>query len=211
MDTTQMHLDIRALDEAFAAIERDARGLTAGLTETRGAWRREPTSWSVAECLDHLAIANRVYLRAMQPPAAAALAAGRRRRRAARPGFIGRWFVATLEPPVKPHLKTKARAIIRPRPSPPLSDAMTAFLASHAEVRRFVRTYAEIDLAGVRFPNPLVRGIRFSLATGLHVIAAHERRHLWQAWRVREAVEDLPDASPSSRDTNAPRSAIVNG
>jgi hypothetical protein len=34
-----------------------------------------------------------------------------------------------------------------------------------------------------------IRGIRFSLATGLHVIAAHERRHLWQAWRVREAAE----------------------
>ena len=27
--------------------------------------------------------------------------------------------------------------------------------------------------------------IRFSLATGRHVIATHERRHLWQAWRVR--------------------------
>jgi hypothetical protein len=31
--------------------------------------------------------------------------------------------------------------------------------------------------------------VRFSLATGLHVIAAHERRHLWQAWRVRQAAE----------------------
>jgi hypothetical protein len=41
----------------------------------------------------------------------------------------------------------------------------------------------------VRFPNPFVRGVRFSLATGLHVIAAHERRHLWQAWRARRAAE----------------------
>jgi hypothetical protein len=41
----------------------------------------------------------------------------------------------------------------------------------------------------VRFPNPLVRGLRFSLATGLHVIAAHERRHLWQAWRIRRGME----------------------
>lgn len=41
----------------------------------------------------------------------------------------------------------------------------------------------------LRIPHPFVRGIRFSLATGLHVIAAHERRHLWQAWRVRRALE----------------------
>jgi hypothetical protein len=56
-------------------------------------------------------------------------------------------------------------------------------------VRTFLRRYAHIDLAGVHFPNPFIRGIRFSLATGLHVIAAHERRHLWQAWRVRQAAE----------------------
>ena len=53
----------------------------------------------------------------------------------------------------------------------------------------FLETYANIDLAGVVFPNPFVRGMRFRLATGLHVIAAHARRHLWQAWRVRRAVE----------------------
>jgi hypothetical protein len=49
--------------------------------------------------------------------------------------------------------------------------------------------YNEIDLASVRFPNPFMPGMRFSLATGLHIIVAHERRHLWQAWRAREAAE----------------------
>ena len=63
------------------------------------------------------------------------------------------------------------------------------FLASQDEVRAFLRRYAGHRSAGVRFPNPFIRGVRFSLATGLHVIAAHERRHLWQAWRVRQAAE----------------------
>jgi hypothetical protein len=52
-------------------------------------------------------------------------------------------------------------------------------------VRVLLRTYADIDLASVRFPNPFIRGVRFSLATGLHVIPAHERRHLWQAREVK--------------------------
>jgi hypothetical protein len=47
----------------------------------------------------------------------------------------------------------------------------------------------------VRFKNPFIHGVRFSLATGLYVIAAHERRHLWQAWRVREAAEGAAAAS----------------
>jgi DinB superfamily len=181
--------DIMALETAFDAAERDARALVSGVTEASGSWRPDTNSWSVAECLDHLAIANRVYLRAMQPPAERALIEGRRRRRPARPGVIGRWFVRSLEPPVKPRSKRKAPHSIRPRATPSLRDATAQFLASQDEVRAFLRRYADIDLAGVRFPNPFVRGIRFSLATGLHAIAAHERRHLWQAWRVRHAAE----------------------
>jgi DinB superfamily len=188
-DVPPLPAELQRLDEALDAAERDARAVAEGLEEARGTWRAEPGSWSVAECLDHLATANRVYLAAMEPSAARALRDGRTRRGPAEPGVIGGWFVKYLEPPVKPRGKTKAPPAIRPRTSPPLADAVAAFLKSQDEVRRFLRTYAGIDLRGVRFPNPFIRGVRFSLATGLHVIPAHERRHLWQAWRVRRAAE----------------------
>lgn len=181
--------DLQALADALDAAERDARRLAEGLTEAQGTWREAAGAWSVAECLDHLGVGNHVYLGAMQPAAARALDDGRMRRGPARPGLVGGWFVAYLEPPARAGLRTKAPPAIRPRPSPSLADALAAFLASQDEARTFLRTYAGIDLAGVRFPNPFVRGVRFSLATGLHVIAAHERRHLWQAWRVRRAAE----------------------
>ena len=197
MQTTTETLppELKNLDDALAATERDARAVVDGLTEARGTWRERLDSWSVAECLDHLATANRVYLAAMQPSAERARTGGRRRRRAALPGLVGGWFVNYLEPPVKARLKTKAPSKIRPRPSPPLGDAFAAFLASQEDVRAFLRTYADIDLAGVRFPNPFIPGVRFSLATGLHVIASHERRHLWQAWRVRRAAEQSAGSS----------------
>jgi hypothetical protein len=185
--SAQWPIDIQALQDALDATERDARSLVLGLTEEQGGWRQGPGSWSVAECLDHLATANRVYLQAMQGPAARAREEGRQRRKAAMPGLIGGWFVRTMEPPVKRRLKVPAK--IQPRTAPPLADAFSRFLASQADVRTFLRTYADIDLTSVRFPNPFVRGVRFSLATGLHVIAAHDRRHLWQAWRVRQAAE----------------------
>jgi hypothetical protein len=181
--------EIAALEAAFDAAERDARTLAGGLGEALGGWREAPGSWSVAECLDHLATANRVYLGAMRPRAERALREGRRRRGPARPGFLGRLFIAWLEPPVNPRLRGKAPRSIRPRQAPALRDAIDEFLASQDEVRAFMRTYADIDLTSVRFPNPFIRGVRFSLATGLHVLAAHERRHLWQAWRVRRAAE----------------------
>jgi hypothetical protein len=181
--------EIKDLKDQLDAAERDARALVAGLGEERGGWRAETGSWSVAECLDHLASANRVYLHAMKEPAIRAREQGRFRRGQVAPGFVGRWFVKTMEPPVKAPFRMKAPRIIEPRAAPPLADACASFRTSQDEVRAFLRACADLDLAAVRFPNPFVRGIRFSLATGLHVITAHERRHLWQAWRVRRAAE----------------------
>ena len=181
--------EIVALETGLDAAERDARALVSGLSEALGGWRADAGSWSVAECLDHLATANRVYLAAMRPAAERALKAGRWRRRPVRPGLIGGWFVRLLEPPVRPRLRMQAPRQIRPRAAPALADAAAAFFASQREVREFLRRYEGIELAGVRFVNPFVRGIRFSLATGLHVIAAHERRHLLQGWKVRGAAE----------------------
>jgi DinB superfamily len=193
--------DIAALLGAFDAAEQDARTLVTGLDEALGTWRAEPGSWSVAECLDHLASGNRVYLRAMEPAAQQARTRGRRRRNPAVPGLIGRWFVRTFESPVRPRYRLEAPRTIRPRPSPSLGEAAREFFQSQDDVRAFIRQYADIDLARVRFPNPFVRAFRFSLATGLHVLAAHERRHLWQAWRVREASTRAPAAHQHPNST----------
>lgn len=180
--------DIAALETAFADNARDAHALVDACDEASGTWQPRPGSWSIAECLDHLATSNRVYLEAMRPSALRARARGRLRRGPAIPGLLGGWFVRSLEPPARPGLRVRAPRKIQPRPAPALADAAGAFFDAHRQAEAFLAEFAEIDLAGVRFPNPFVRGVRFSLATGLHVIAAHERRHLWQAANVKRAV-----------------------
>lgn len=189
-------LDIQDLQDQLDAAECDARALVADLGEGQGQWHAETGSWSVAQCLDHLATTNRVYLDGMRQPAIRAREQGRFRRSPATPGFVGRWFVRTLEPPVNAPFRIKSPRIVEPRVSLSLANAFAIFATTQDEVREFLRTYAGLDLAGVRFSNPFVRGIRFSLATGLHVIAAHERRHLWQAWRVRRAAESATEELP---------------
>ena len=181
--------DLRSLREQLDATERDARALVDGLDEERGTWKPAPGAWSVAQCLDHLATADRVYLQAMRSSADEARRNGRMRRRPAVPGVFGGLFVRSLEPPVKPRWRGRAPRLIQPGATPSLAEALAGFLTAHSDVCTFLHTNGDLDLAGVRFVNPFVRGIRFSLATGLHVIAAHERRHLWQARRTREAAE----------------------
>jgi hypothetical protein len=168
----------KLLDELDAA-DRDAKAVAAGLGEQQGTWRPSQGSWSVAECLDHLAVSNRVYLVPLREGAARGRAQGRMRRGPATPGIIGGWFARFLEPPAT--RKTRNPRITTPRASPSLADSLAAFLNSQTGVRDFILANADLDLAGIRFVNPFIRGVRFSLATGL-------RRHLWQAWNVRRAA-----------------------
>ena len=93
--------ELQALDDQLGTAERDAQALVSGLSEQQGSWRPRADSWSVAQCLDHLATANRAYLQAMQPAAVRAREQGKRRRRPALPGIAGRVFVSALEPPVR--------------------------------------------------------------------------------------------------------------
>jgi len=179
--------DIKKIEDELDAAESDARALIAGITEANASWRAQPGSWSVAQCLDHLGITNRAYLAAMEVPAIRARQRGRLRRREAIPGWIGGFFVRMIEPPVKARIKAP-RSIV-PSTESSLAEGFRCFLAEQAEVRAFLHANADIDLASVLYPNPFMPGVRFSLATGLHIIVAHERRHLWQAWRARMAAE----------------------
>jgi hypothetical protein len=205
---TARHDDIAALESAFARNARDARALVDACDETTGTWQPRPGSWSIAECLDHLAVGNRVYLAAMRPSAEGARERGRLRRGPAVPGLLGGWFVRSLEPPARPGLRVRAPRAIQPRPSPPLADASQQFFASHQEVERFLAEFADLDLAGVGFPNPFVRGVRFSLATGLHVLAAHERRHLWQAGKVFGLRTSASGLQAEDAASGGPHSAV---
>jgi hypothetical protein len=181
--------DIKALDEGLEAQERETQAVAAGLTETAGGWRPREDAWSVAECFDHLATSNHVYLVTMREAAARARQNGRMRRGPATPGLFGGMFVRSLEPPPSRFSKVKAPRKIQPRTAPPLSDALGALVASQHDARAFLREHADLDLAGVRFVNPFIPGVRFSLATGLHVIVTHQKRHLWQARNVRDQAE----------------------
>ncbi len=46
-----------------------------------------------------------------------------------------------------------------------------------------------MDLNRIRFKNPFVHLLSFTVGTGLLIILAHDRRHLWQAEQVGQRLE----------------------
>ena len=93
-----------------------------------------------------------------------------------------------MDPKSGGRIRMRAPTLLQPKPRP-VAEALEAFLFVQDTVRGFILENADLDLARLRFRNPFTSWIRFSLATGLSVIAAHNEQHLLQAVRVRRALD----------------------
>ena len=170
---------VRLLSE-IDAIDQRAAVLAKPLTVDQLNWKPSPGEWSIGQCLDHLCVANEVYLGAMEPslrnrPPGVA--------QEITPGWFGRWFIRTAIEPSAQARKGKA-----PRKIVPASNVdgtiLERFLQTNVKAREFIRRASAYDVNRVRFRNPFVAIIFFTVGTGLEILVRHQRRHLLQAERV---------------------------
>jgi hypothetical protein len=171
------------LDES----DRHATALAKGLTARQLNWNPAPGVWSIGQCIDHLCITNDVYLSAMSEALTG-------RPRAVvddiTPGWFGRWFIRQYIDPSPGTKRGRAPRKITPRPAiePSILDR---FLATNRTAREFAVRASGYDVNRIRFRNPFVPLVRFTVGTGLEILSKHQRRHLLQGERVR-ALVDFP-------------------
>ena len=175
---------VRLLYELDAADGR-AVALAETLTRRQLNWTPAPGVWSVGQCLEHLCVANEVYLQAM-PQSFADRAPSVVQD--ITPGWFGRWFIrAYIEPSAK---VTRRRAPRKIKPGKTVEPSiLDRFLRSNRDIRDLVHRASGHDVNRIRFRNPFVPLIHFTVGTGLEILAKHERRHLQQAERVKELPE----------------------
>jgi hypothetical protein len=182
-----MRQDLQRVLDEVDALDRAAEALVAPLSDEQFHWRPdEGSAWGVAECLDHLATTNVFYGAAIEKVVEDARQRGLVGGGPIAPTFFGERFIRSMEPPVK--LRSRAPASVKPRAGGSREAILAAYYGSHDRIRDLVRRCEQIDVNRAKFPNPFFPLLRVRVGTGLRVITAHDRRHLWQAG---EAVKKL--------------------
>jgi hypothetical protein len=166
------------------ANDQSARALMAGLTVEQLNWQPTPGSWSVGQCVEHLCKTNEAYVQAIS-----AVLQGKPDRPTENitPGWFGRWFIRSFVEPSPASKRAKAPSKIRPTSRIELS-VLDRFLASNGACKEMIVRARDKDVNHIRFWNPFIPGIRFTVGTGLETVSGHERRHLLQAQRVKDAA-----------------------
>jgi hypothetical protein len=169
-------------------IRQDVPGLVANLSDEQFAWTPGPRQWSMAQCFEHLNTAARVGIPAIDHAIADARARG-----LSGPGpfvltLFERLFLRATEPP--PRMRVPSPRVLRPvlPPGKPKADVVADFLQWQDQIGERIRQADGLDLQRARARSPALPLFVWSLGGHLAITLAHERRHLWQARQVRNAL-----------------------
>jgi hypothetical protein len=175
---------VRLIAELYAA-DQKAKELAFDLSPEQLNWHPRPGAWSVGQCLEHLCIANEVYL-----PAISASLVGKPEGAVQdiTLGWFARWFIRSY---IEPSARSKrARAPKKIVPGTQVEPSvLDRFLRSNQAARELVHRARDYDVNHVRFKNPFIPLLRFTAGTGLEIVSKHEGRHLLQAERVKQSAD----------------------
>ena len=165
-----------------------AQTLAADLSEAQLNWKPSAEQWSIAQCLEHLAVATSGFEKYFDK----ALEGARKKQPvpnppAYKPSLLGGWLAKQVSP--EGERKLPAPKIFRPADSSNIQKSLDTFLNEQARFLAFVRKCNGIDYNKTRIRSPVTPLMRYSLADAFVITVLHGQRHLGQARRVRERPE----------------------
>lgn len=174
--------EVRAQAEAT----RDAAARDFGDLELDALnWKPSPQAWSVAQCLDHLRIANRAYW-----PTFDAIAEGRKRTTIAeRIPMLPRLFGPLLRRAVSPdtRVRTKTTSDLRPAASD-LPASIISDVAANVDAHLAkIDALTAVDHGRIVVTSPFARFVTYTLEDAVRISVAHLERHRRQAVGVTRA------------------------
>lgn len=146
--------------------------------------RPRAMSWSAAECLAHLSLSTELFLPVLRKAIDSGRLAADKKPRARMDvmGSVLRWF---MEPPMR--MRTKTTAPFVPRSVRAKADAFGEFASLQEKLIDLLREARNADLRR-KLVSPFDKRVRYNIFSAFRIVAAHQRRHLWQA---EQAIADL--------------------
>ena len=135
--------------------------------------------WSAAECIEHLKITNRSYLTRLSEATRSLRQKNLARRGEFRLDWNARLLKYWLEPPSRLRLPTGAA--FRPVSQVDPTTVLNVFQSIGYELEKELANARELAVDAEKIRSPFAENMEYSAYSAFVLIAAHNRRHIWQA------------------------------
>ncbi len=150
--------------------------------------RPQPDKWSIAECLVHLNLSSQAEIDALnhacEPTPKNRINTGKQFKM----DLLGRFLKWSLEPPPMSLSRLKTTEMFQPIDVEPLGEVLPTFLALQEQLKVCADAANGLPLDRIKVVSPFNTRVKYNLLSCFHILLAHERRHLWQAERVKETI-----------------------
>jgi len=165
-------------------VAEDALAAFGSLSAVQLNWKPAAESWSIAQCLDHLILTNGQMISTIEPKIAGA-GNSLVERFSLLSGFFGSYITRTLKDDAK---KVKAPSEKIVPPSDIDADIVAQFCEEQKKVIATITNAGKLDQDKTILTSPFMSLLTYSLRDALEIIVEHEKRHIRQAKRVKEAA-----------------------
>ncbi|MFZ2490804.1 MAG: DinB family protein [Thermoanaerobaculia bacterium] len=154
--------------------------------------RPKVSSWSAAECLGHLSVSTELFLPVLRRAIDDAKERGLSSTARPRMDLLGRVLKWFLEPPIRSRFKTTAPFV--PRSTRTKADSFSEFAGLQKRLAEMLGELQPLDTSKIKIVSPFDKRVRYNVFSAYHIIAAHQRRHLWQAEQAVASVRAVRQA-----------------
>jgi len=100
--------------------------------------------------------------------------------------MLARLFVRNLEPPYRIRLKVLPQ--LTPR-NKDFGSSWSSFVDAQFQLTEAVRSSTGLAIDRVKVESPVYARLSYNVYGALRILAAHERRHLWQMKRILQSLD----------------------
>ena len=151
--------------------------------------RLAPDQWSIAEIFEHLNITHAMYINFILTKITKATDVNTSLYKS---GWIGDLVYDKIMPKSDGTVfKMKAPKTLRPARDPlDGQEVLNRFLQQQDTIYDIIRHVSTKDLQGIKIPFAFTNTVKLRLGDNLRFLVAHNERHLLQAQRIMEAVDE---------------------
>ncbi|MBL7994076.1 DinB family protein [bacterium] len=160
----------------------EVRRLFSMFTPTQLNWKPEESTWSIAQCIDHIIISDQQYFKNIKKAIDQTITGAFTEKKPYHPGFIARFFIYAQRPGFL--LKFKTPLAFRPSARTEGKKILEDFILHEQELSVLIKKCDGWDINTIKLYSQVHSHVKFSLGECFSILVTHQERHLHQASKV---------------------------